>query len=295
MKRRLAPALFTVAGVMLAQMVAPTPAQAAPWSGVILVSEAGTTYSHDARTGRVLAQVDGSGATVSRRGRLAYAHDVDPCHPDIEGCFGAPDLVVSTLVGTGQRVLVHNPQAQGGVSTPDWSPDGTRLVYSWNTPGERGLNIVNADGSGNGQLVSFCGPGTFSPDGRSVAFVKDGLQVVDPVTGAVRTVTADPSAQWVAPDWSPDGRFIVYSAGSTFVVVPAAGGEGVAAQLPATLGSVQAPVFSPDGRRIAFVATESAPYPDETTATRLYTANRDGSGLTAVAETYGQPTRWLGL
>jgi TolB protein len=201
--------------------------------------------------------------------------------------------VVSTLLGTGRRVLVHNPEAQGGVSTPDWSPTGTRLVYSWNTPGERGLNIINADGSGGfNQIVSFCGPGTFSPDGRGVAFVKDGLQVVDPDTGAVRTVTADPQAQWYAPDWSPDGRFIVYSVDTSFAVVPAAGGEPVVAQLPATLGQVSAPVFSPDGRRVAFTASESS---GETTVTRLYTANRDGSGLTAVAETYGQPTQWLGL
>jgi TolB protein len=158
----------------------------------------------------------------------------------------------------------------------------------WTVPGERGLNIVGADGSGGfNQLVSFCGPGTFSPDGRGVAFVKDGLRVVDPDTGTVRTVTADPQAQWYAPDWSPDGRSIVYSAGTTFVVVPAEGGEGVAAQLPATLGGVSAPVFSPDGRRVAFTATESG-------ATMLYTANRDGSGLAAIAPTYGQPTQWVG-
>lgn len=155
---------------------------------------------------------------MARRTTLAHTRDIDPCVPDeVEGCqAGAYDLLTSALNGTRERVVVHNPEARGGVSEPDFSPDGTRLVYSWNTQGERGLNLVNADGTGNEQIVTFGGPGTFSPDGRRVAFVKDDLQVIDLATREVQVLTTEGLARKYAPDWSPDGRQVAFTAYESF-------------------------------------------------------------------------------
>ncbi|MEV6493736.1 hypothetical protein AB0M20_34720 [Actinoplanes sp. NPDC051633] len=234
MKLRLLSTVIIAAAVVLGVAV-PAQAAARP-GGVLLVTDAWSTHALDVRTGARLSEVgNGSDATISARGRWAYAHDVDECIPDIEGCWGAPDLVTSGPAGGAERVLVHNPERSGGATDPAWSPDGRRLVYSWHTPGERGLNMINADGTGNEQIVSFSGPGRFSPDGRGVAFVKDGnVQVIDLRTRAVRVLTTDGDALYDAPDWSPDGRRLVYAAADSFRIVPATGGPSTGPTCPAS-------------------------------------------------------------
>jgi TolB protein len=301
MKHRLVPALLAVAGAVLATITQATPAQAAAArTGVLLVSgpsSGESTRVLDARTGRALGKIgNGYSATVSRRATVAYTRDIDPCHPDIEGCFGAPDLLISALNGSRERTLVHNREAQGGSARADISPDGSRIVYSWNTLGERGLNLINADGTGNEQIVTFGGSGTFSPDGRSVAFVKDdNVQVIDLATREVRVVTTEGLAKKYAPDWSPDGRRLVYAGESTFYVVPASGGPSVAAEPPAMLHYLATPVFSPDGRHVAFTATESFQDPEQQWVTRLFVSSTDGSQLTRVTDSYEEVTEWLGF
>ncbi|SCG77700.1 TolB family protein [Micromonospora humi] len=272
------------------------PAGAAEASGGLLASGYDTTQRLDPVTGQALGVVGaGQDATVSRSGRLAYVRDVDPCHPDVEGCFGANDLLVTARDGTRERVLVHNTNAQGGVSWPDWSPDGRWITYYWGTPGERGLNIVNVDGTGNDQLVQVGGPGTFSPDGRSIAYVKDGdVAVIDLETRESRAVTTDGLAQFSPPDWSPDGRTIVYAGQSEFLTVPAAGGPSTHAGIwPNALSGVFAPVFAPNGRKVAFTATEASSDPDLPGTRRVFTARVDGARLRAVADLDAELTDWL--
>ncbi|MFI2713240.1 TolB family protein [Micromonospora sp. NPDC018662] len=273
-----------------------TAASAAEPSGGLLASGYDTTQRLDPVTGQVLGVVGaGRDATASRSGRLAYVRDVDPCHPDTEGCFGARDLLVTARDGTRERVLVHNPNAQGGVSWPDWSPDGRQIAYYWGTPGERGLNIINVDGTGNDQLVQVGGPGTFAPDGSAIAYVKDGdVFVIDLATRESRAVTTEGLAQFAPPDWSPDGRTIVYAGQSEFLTVPAAGGPSSHAGVWSNpLSGVGAPVFSPNGAKVAFTATEASSDPDTSGTRRVFTARVDGSRLRAVADVDAELTDWL--
>jgi Tol biopolymer transport system component len=113
--------------------------------------------------------------------------------------------------------------------TPDWSPDGSRLVM------ERGIDpasqvwIVNADGSAGTGLTPLddrCAPlcprigwTRWSPDGRSILFVRDltdtgrtvesSLEIVDVETQAIRTVYTSTESQLLAPAWAPDGTHVV--------------------------------------------------------------------------------------
>ena len=108
---------------------------------------------------------------------------------------------------------------------PDWSPDGSRIVYASGQFGSEGIWTMNADGSNQRQLTG-CGPadpapcqagddwGTaWSPDGSKIAFLRDltGLGISDrPVfvmnaDGSNPTrITPTPALRGV-PAWQPRG------------------------------------------------------------------------------------------
>lgn len=278
------------------------PAQARPaLSGVLVTSTRSTTVALDPRTGRVIRQVaDGTDGAVSPQRRVAFVRDVDACFPDPApdggGCVGAADLLTARLDGSDDRVVVHNPEPSGSVSSPDWSPDGRQIVFHWGMRGERGLVLVAADGSGFRGLVGSASAGTFSPDGTRVAYQLGGdIHVVDVATGETRAVTTEGLAQGSAPDWSPDGRRIVYAGENEFFTVPADGGASVGSgEWGSHVRWVTTPVFSPDGRRVAFIATDQSAA-DGPSVQRVYQADRNGGGLVAVAEGYDRLTDWVRL
>lgn len=269
--------------------------------GALLASTRSVTVALDPRSGRVIRQIAaGADAVVSARARrIAFTRDIDPCNPDPApdggGCQTGADLLTSRLDGSGRRAVVHDPTTRGSVRDPDWSADGRQLVFHWGSRGELGLAIVNADGTGFRGLVGGASGGTYSPDGRQIAYQHGGdVHVLDVATGESRPVSAEGLAQPYPPDWSPDGRHLVYAGEHEFLVVPAAGGPSVGSgQWGPRVQRLTAPVFSPDGRRVAFAATDESAL-DGPSARRVYVADRDGGGLTAVAEGDYRLTDWLG-
>ena len=103
----------------------------------------------------------------------------------------------------------------------------------------------------------------WAPDGRAVAVAMAGsIWRVDLASGAADELTYGPTYH-SSPDWSPDGRWIVYTADH----------DGGAVQLEilnVASGATHAltdndqihadPVFSPDGTRVAYVATTPSGY-----------------------------------
>lgn len=142
------------------------------------------------------------------------------CHPDC-----GFDLWRMNADGTDARITGSSPT--GNALAADWTPRGDRLVY---VRAIRGLNerleiwLANADLSGDRALV----PGL-------------------PGVG-------------VDPEWSPDGRFVVFSLfpegrgpgrDADLYVVRADGTE--LRQVTTIPGVEQEPSFSPDGSRLLFV------------------------------------------
>jgi Tol biopolymer transport system component len=108
---------------------------------------------------------------------------------------------------------------------PEWSPDGTRLVYTEARPvGERADNrlaIVNADGSGRRVLTRFRGINEINPkwmpDGQTIVFERlretgrrSSIMAMPAAGGSPRTIYDSPG--WdTNPIPSPDGTRILFT------------------------------------------------------------------------------------
>ncbi len=85
-------------------------------------------------------------------------------------------IYVVNADGSGKRALVEVPG--GYCREPDWSPDGSKIVFtqSTNAIGDHGLYTINPDGSGKTLIVSTVRGGSqprlprYSPDGRRIIF-----------------------------------------------------------------------------------------------------------------------------
>ncbi|MFC7533920.1 amidohydrolase family protein [Actinoplanes sp. GCM10030250] len=158
-------------------------------------------------------------------------------------------------------------------SDPAWSPDGRSLSYSTDRGGKLDLWIRDLATGADRQLTSLPGAaavsGSWSADGSHLAFLDQtgALYTVEVATGAVRQLfaaTFEPGR----PSWSADGRTIAlaavvpYSARfreglSKILLVDVATGAGRYLD-PLPHRSIQTrgddgPVWSPDGRKLAFV------------------------------------------
>lgn len=102
-----------------------------------------------------------------------------------------------------------------------------------------------------------------SPDGSQIAFLAkdDGgivqLWTVSPNGGSVRQLTRNPWPIASTFTWSPDGRQLVHAMDGSIFVTAAASGDGLRltarARTDEDAPRPEACVFSPDGRRIAYV------------------------------------------
>lgn len=199
--------------------------------------------------------------------RLAFGIAMD------DGSF---QIGTSAADGSDLRILTDTP---GYAETPDWSPDGSWLIYS-HTPTpcvgefdpcvlEEGnawtLWRMNADGSDQRRIgradTNDLEP-KISPDGTKVVFQRTYaeddwrtlLVVGDLTTGEDLTEFAGRTEGWPEhPDWGSDGRWIVYN---PFGCDRCEQVERVPADDPTAepeaLHPGFKPVYSPDGSRIAF-------------------------------------------
>jgi Tol biopolymer transport system component len=152
----------------------------------------------------------------------------------------------------------------------DVHPDGQRLVFS--LLGD--LYMLPLSGGRARRITS--GPAydvqpRFSPDGRSLAFAsdRDGLEnlwTCDLDGGHLRQVSHEKEHTVSAPEWSPDGSYLVGRKRLTdrsplgtveLWLFHLKGGEGVALTKKDEQPDAADPTFSPDGRFLYFSAREA--------------------------------------
>jgi Tol biopolymer transport system component/serine/threonine protein kinase len=149
----------------------------------------------------------------------------------------------------------------------DWAPDGKHLAAAdKNNPNEPFRIVLIELATSNKTPLTSPPPGAvgdsspaFSPDGRSVAFIRgvssgvDDIFIKDIAAGRERQVTSD-KRYIISLAWTADGKSIVFSsnrAGNhSFWRVPASG--GTPERIGNTGDSVSDPVFSRNGRFMAF-------------------------------------------
>ena len=173
------------------------------------------------------------------------------------GVFESTEIYVANANGTGLRQVTHmtaDAPYSMDVNKPAWSPDGKRLVFevqnlsTADPPNRRAIFIVNVDGSGLRQLTDW------SLNGGD------------------------------HPDWSPDGKRILFRAVSDRREQrqslygrarwqQAHAADALSAPKTVLLGS-----FSPDGKWIVFSRFNNTPYPS------IYVMRADGTGLRRVTQ-----------
>lgn len=195
-------------------------------------------------------------------------------------------IVVANSDGSGQRVITHASR-QFADDQPDWSPDGSRILFERCLNDQCHLWTMRSDGAHQRRLSPTC-PGAkapprcpddtypaYSPDGKHIAFTRyrSGPEVVMVAEARLRHPRA--IARGYMPGWSPDGKQLVFvSKPRAFqaVFVVNADGSGLRRVTPWQLRAGEHPDWSPDGTRILFAGG-----PQD--HGNLYTVHPDGTGL----------------
>jgi Tol biopolymer transport system component len=193
-----------------------------------------------------------------------------------------PQIFTIRPDGTGLRQLTHVPKGHAA-SSPEFSPDGTRIVFT--IDGQ--IWVMNADGSAQRQLTGQAGfvnqQPSWSPDGRKIVFshcpIPFGFTVCD-----LDVMNADGSGlrkllggNWVnqVPEYSPDGHNIAFESNrggyisAVWVMNPNGGGVK---RLTNPNLEAENPDWSPDGTHILFGTNCCRP------RSQIWVMNADGSG-----------------
>jgi WD40-like Beta Propeller Repeat len=275
-------ALLIVLALLIAAVVAvgigsrrPLPAPfGLAQNGAVVTSANGDIFALEPKTGRTSPLIaDGSfdfGPTFSRDGtKFMFLRGAGP---DLATGLS---IVVADADGGGARQIT--PMVPG-LDWSDWSPDGAQIAFLSRPKGDGTaavINVVNVDGTGLhaldvGRPAFF--PSWLPPHGKEIVFRGERLHAIDPPpgiwavrpdgTGLRQVSTRLPvnDDDYGIPAVSPDGTRVAYSGSpldsccSVHVLDMASGNDWVLPGADGAPGALQlGPVFSPDGKSIAYL------------------------------------------
>jgi Tol biopolymer transport system component len=263
-----------------------------------------------------------SATPPGQNGRLAFRRLLNP-----QRTWGA--LFTANPDGSDVRQITR---PRRGVSDlePDWSPDGTRIVFQRIDANGCGfdcetdeIDAVSADGShltrlaydppGKGCVRPHATPAggicravpVWSPDGKQIAFqcqVQPGagdpgygrICVMDADGSNVRQLPQTPPTGLLdaAPAWSPDGKQIAFGRAvhDQDAVFVMDADGGNVRQLTPWSLRAGQPDWSPDGKLILFYSNRDGP---PSVSANLYTVRPDGTGLHPLTHARGGKVQYL--
>lgn len=245
---------------------------------------------------------------------------------DLERSVYDSDVWLIGADGTDNRQLTRGPETD---NSPRWSPDGKRIAFLSDREGRTAIYILDVAGGEAAKLTSEPTPirsFDWSPDGRSIAFLRldeisaeverkirerDDARVVGENSRHVHLYTIDVDSRAVRRltrgdfsifrfSWSPDGKTLAFDHGpgtgldhlyrTDIDLVSASGGER--RPLVRRPGLDRGPVFSPDGKSVAF--TSCGGVHDWVCEHLLTTVSISDGTIRTIGGEYGRiPDHWL--
>lgn len=251
----------------------------------------------------ILAKADGSDQIVLASGPTygfapAWSHDGSRlAYWSAAGWDKPATLTVVRADGSG------SVEVTSGVIAPSyrisWSPDGRRLAFSAQIGAVNRIMIAELGRTGATLVGDATVQGTnpvWSPDGATLAFTGGSTyqdiaiyRVGDDGSAMTRLTTVSDTAEVGDYDWSPDGNWLLFTAGSFAhhdVWVVASDGSDQHA-VAATDANEYAPIWSPDGRRIAYVSDLLDNDPSTPAIQKTIVVDADGSHSIVVGQNIG--------
>jgi Tol biopolymer transport system component len=135
-------------------------------------------------------------------------------------------IYVMNADGSDKRRL--SPAGEARPSAQPWSPDGRRLAYDYRR-GDRSpweVHVVGADGRSRRRLAAGEHP-MWSPAGQKLSFLRGGnVWTIDADGSGTRRLTSDGRGAQEGAVWSPDGtRLAALRRGGLYVIAAGGGGQ----------------------------------------------------------------------